>query len=118
VQSNPELIQVGKSMVFYKDEFKILLDNALNQVRLKDITRIQKNSKRYLVNKKIQGVIKEINRRVAEKRRIKEEKLKQEMEERLKKEKEEREGKHRLSMIEKSKLTTKSQHGTNANSTV
>ena len=57
-------------------------------------------------------MLKEVDKRVAEKRRIREEKLKLEMEERLKKEKEDREIKNRANMLEKSKLT-KSQFGTN-----
>lgn len=58
----------------------------------------------------------EVDKRVAEKRRLREEKLKQEMEEKLKKEKEEREIKHRAAMLEKTKLNTKSAFGTNASS--
>lgn len=84
----------------------------MNKVRLKDIQKLQKNGRRFLINKKIREVLIEVDKRVAEKKRIREEKLKQEMEERLKKEKEERELKNRAAMLEKSKFSTKSQFGT------
>lgn len=90
------------------------IDNALNKVRLKDIIKLQKGGRKFLINRKLKAVLVEVDRRVAEKRRIREEKLKQEMEERLRKEKEEREMKHRASMLEKNKLNSKSTYGTNA----
>lgn len=114
IDNTNELIQIGKTMVFYKDEFKTVIEDALNKVRLKDIQKLQKNGRRFLINKKIREVLKEVDKRVAEKRRIREEKLKHEMEERLKKEKEDREIKNRANMLEKSKLSSKSQFGTNS----
>jgi hypothetical protein len=61
--------------------------DALNKVRLKDIIKLQKGGRKFLVNRKISAVLAEVDKRIAEKRRIREEKLKQEMEERLRKEK-------------------------------
>lgn len=91
------------------------IDNALNKVRLKDIIKLQKGGRKFLINRKLSAVLAEVDKRIAEKRRIREEKLKQEMEERLRKEKEEREVKHRASMNDKNKLASKSAFGTNAN---
>lgn len=82
----------------------------LNKSRLKDIIKIQKQAKKWIINRKIAAVRVFINKRIEEKRRAREEQLRLEREEKLRKEKEEREAKKKME-AQKSNTLNKSTRG-------
>jgi len=95
-KSGLELVQIGKSMIFFKEDYKLLLDEVLNRNRLNDVKKIQKQAKKFLINRKIKKAIAEINNRVEIRRKKREEELRLQREEQMRKEKEEREKQRQL----------------------
>jgi len=83
-------------MIFFKEDYKLLLDEVLNRNRLNDVKKIQKQAKKFLINRKIKKAIAEINNRVEIRRKKREEELRLQREEQMRKEKEEREKQRQL----------------------